>query len=145
MNRIMAIDYGDKRVGIALTDPLKIVVSGYITLKNDKKLMNEIVKICNEKNVDKIVIGIPYNEEYKIGTSAKKIMDFVEKLDIFFKELSYNIEIYGEDERYTTTYANEILKELKVKNKRKKDVVDQIAASKMLTSFLNNKNRERLK
>jgi len=141
----MAIDYGDKRVGIALTDPLQIVASGYITLKNSEKLMEDILKICKEKSVDKIVIGIPYNEEYKIGNSAKKIMDFVEKLHLFFKEMSYNIEIYGEDERYTTTYANETLRELKVKNKRKKEVIDQIAASKMLTSFLNNRNRERLK
>ena len=141
----MSIDYGDKRVGIALTDPLQIVASGYTTLKNNEKLIDEITKICKEKSVDKIVVGIPYDVESKIGTSAKKVMDFVERLHNFLKNGLYDIEIYGEDERYTTIDANETLRELKVKNKRKKEVIDQIAAAKMLTNFLNNKNRERLK
>ncbi len=144
MHRIMSIDYGDARVGIALTDPLQIAASGYATLKNSDTLMEEIAKICREKVVLQIVVGIPYDNNNNLGSSAKKIVDFTNRLDLFLKESGYEIEIYGEDERYTTIEAKETLKELKVKNKRQKEVIDQIAAAKTLSSFMNNRHKHRL-
>ena len=136
MSRIMAIDYGDVRIGIALTDPLQIISSGYKTLSNCENIFDEIYNICREKEVDTIVIGIPYAEQSEIGYAAKKVIIFMKDLLNKFNELQLNIPIYEHDERYTTKTAHSVMSQMKInkKNKRKK-IVDQIAAISILDEF----------
>jgi putative Holliday junction resolvase len=136
MSRIMAIDYGDARIGIALTDPLKIISSGYKTLQNKVNVFSEILDICKTKDVESIVIGIPFNQDSKIGDSAKKVLLFVNKMLDFFKNNNFSIPIYEQDERYSTQNAIESMREIKVKKDKKKQVVDQIAAANILYNFM---------
>lgn len=144
MPRIMAIDYGDVRVGIALTDPLKIISSGYKTLKNNKTIFSEIVNICKTKEVDTIVIGIPFDQNSSIGSTAKKVLKFAKQLSLELLKENLNIPIFEQDERYSTFEAIDIMKQMNVKRKNKKKLIDQIAASTILTNFMNSKNKKLL-
>lgn len=83
MSRILSIDYGESRVGIALTDPLKIITSGYKTLKNDEKLLESILEICKLKDIESIVIGIPFDNNSQIGISAKKVLLYRKTHEVF--------------------------------------------------------------
>ncbi len=140
----MSIDYGEARVGIALTDPLKIIASGYKTLKNDDKLLKSIFEICKLKEVESIVIGIPFDNNSQIGKSAKKVLIFAENLLNFFIQNKFDMIFYEQDERYTTHEAYEIMKLNKLKNRKKKKVVDQIAAAKILSDFMSSTNKIQL-
>ncbi|MCK4796238.1 MAG: Holliday junction resolvase RuvX [Spirochaetes bacterium] len=144
MARIIAIDYGEVRVGIALTDPLQIISSGYKTLTNDKNIFQSILSICKSKEVESLVIGIPFDQNSQIGDSAKKVLVFVGLLMNYFKENNYNIPIYEQDERYTTHEAIDVIKKIKLKKRRKTQVVDQIAAAKILSDFMANSNKVKL-
>ncbi|MBN2544842.1 MAG: Holliday junction resolvase RuvX [Spirochaetes bacterium] len=144
MSRIMAIDYGDVRIGIALTDPLKIISSGYKTLKNCKNIFDAILDICRLKDVESIVIGIPLDQNSEIGTTAKKVLRFTKKLDNFLRENKLNIPIYEQDERYSTFEALDIMKTMKIKKKNKKNLIDQIAASAILNNFMKSSNKKKL-
>ena len=144
MNRLMAIDYGEARIGIALSDPLKIIASGYKTLKNDNNILESILLLCKSKNVESIVIGIPFDNNSEIGDSAKKVLVFAEKLLNFFKKNDFNITIFEQDERYTTHEAYESIKLNKVKTKKKKKIIDQIAAAKILSNFMQSSNKIKL-
>jgi len=140
----MAIDYGTKRVGIALTDPLRITSSAYDTLSNTSSLNKEIFDIVKAKVVNEIVVGIPYNQESQIGDSALKVLKFVKKLDIYFKENDLDIIFYGQDERYSTIDAYDTMNHIKVKSKKRNQLIDQMAAANILRSFLESGYKEKL-
>ncbi len=141
MSRLMAIDYGDVRIGIALTDPLKIISSGFATIINNSDVFANIFKIYKDKEVEAIVIGIPFKEDNSIGDAACKVLLFAKKLNEYFKSEKVEIPFYEQDERYTTIEAHYAMKELKLKSKKKKQVVDQIAASRILSDFLKSSSR----
>ena len=140
----MAIDYGDARIGVALTDPLQIISSGYKTIPNNKDSYDSIYKICIEKDVESIVIGIPFDQNSKIGDSAKKVLSFVKNLQNYFKQKELELPFYEEDERYSTRDALEAMREMKVKNNKKKELVDTIAAANILASFMRNRQKIKL-
>lgn len=132
----MAIDYGDVRVGIALTDPLKIIASGYKTLKNDANLSSAIYEICKEKTVTSIVIGLPYDQNSNIGIAAKKVINQAVNLKEYMDKKEYAVTYFEQDERYTTRDAVTSMRDVKTKRNKKKEVVDQIAAANILREFL---------
>ena len=136
MSRIMGIDYGDVRVGIALTDPLKIISSGYKTLKNSHTIFSAILEICQKKEVESIVIGIPFDQYGEIGTTAKKVLRFAKELIDYLSENNCSLPLYEQDERYSTFEAHDFMRSIKVKKKNKKNIVDQIAASTILSNFM---------
>ena len=133
----MAIDYGNARIGIALTDPLKIIASGYTTLKNDESIFDNILALCREKEVESIVMGIPFDQNSKIGESALKVINFAKLLKEYLDVNNFIIPFYEQDERYSTHEAYDAMRTVKVKNKKKKALVDQIAAAKILSDFMN--------
>lgn len=140
MSRIMAIDYGSRRIGIALTDPLRIIASGYKTLENSESIIDEIISILKEKSVSSVVIGIPFTDDHGIGRSAYKILQFASLLinavnsDINLK--SREIIFYEQDERFSTFSAEETMSTIKVKKKKQKQLVDTIAATQILKEFI---------
>ena len=142
MSRIMAIDYGNARIGIALTDPLKIIASGYTTLKNDEGIFDNILALCREKEVESIVMGIPFDQDSKIGESALKVINFAKLLKEYLAENDFSIPFYEQDERYSTHEAYDAMRTVKVKNKKKKALVDQIAAAKILSDFMNSSRKK---
>ncbi len=141
MSRIMGIDYGDKRIGISLTDPLNIIASPYITLQNDNNIFSNIIKICREKNVGSIVIGMPLNKNEEIGFAAKKVIKFMNNfIELSIKE-GLKLTFYEQDESFSTKNAYETMREIKIKNKNKKNIVDTIASANILKEFMDSKKK----
>ena len=136
MPRIMAIDYGLSRIGIALTDPLQIISSGFVTLTNDSDSYKNIIDIIKTKDVETLVIGIPFDQESKIGDSARKVLVFAERLLSEMEKIKLKISVYEQDERYSTRTAHESMSLTKIKNKNRKKIVDQIAAANILKEFM---------
>ena len=135
--KVMSIDYGDVRTGVALSDTRGILASPYcvINQRYQPKLVDEIVKIIKENKVDKIVIGLPRNMDGSYGYRCDECKDLgnalLEKI---------NIEIVYEDERLTTVMAHNILSENNVRGKKRKETVDAVSAVMILQSYLD-KNR----
>lgn len=131
--RLMGIDFGDARVGIALSDPLMIMSQGYKTIKNDgtEALFKEIVEIIKEKEVTKIIIGLPKNMDNSQGFRTDATMEFAEKLNMYT-----DIEIDFCDERLTTVSAHGFLNEMNVKGKKRKGAVDTLSAALILETYM---------
>lgn len=131
LNRILALDIGDKRIGAAFSDPFGIFVSRseLILRENDKKALAAIEKLCIENNVQKIVIGVPYNMDGSFGFQAKKNVEFIEPLKEKF-------EIVYQDERLTSFQAEEALKNEKVGFSKNKGLVDMRSACIILEDYL---------
>lgn len=134
--RILAIDYGTKRIGIAISDPLQIFAFPLITLNNDAKLWLNIEKIFTEYTIEKIILGYPTKESGEKSSVTLLVDDFYIKL----KEIT-NKEILLRDERYTSLIATErIISSVKSKKKRQdKSLIDKGAAAVILEEFLNEK------
>ena len=134
--RLMGIDYGDARVGVALSDPLMIMSQGYKTIQNDgtDSLYDELVAIIKEKEVTKIVIGLPKNMDNSQGFRTDATMEFAEKLKTFT-----NVEIDFSDERLTTVSAHGFLNEMNVRGKKRKGAVDTLSAALILETYMKKK------
>lgn len=132
--RILAIDFGTKRIGLAITDPLKMFAIPFDTLPNNTSTITEIIKIINEKNVKQIILGYPVKESGE-ETSISPL------INRFKKELEYNtgIQIQLVDERYSSDIASKrILESVKSKKKRRdKSLIDKNAAAVILEDYLN--------
>ena len=134
--RILGIDYGDARVGIAISDPLGITSQGLETIHhqgNDKKVLKRLEEILAEYEIDIIVIGMPFNMD---GTSSKRIeitYKFIHKLKCKFN----NIKIETIDERLTTVAAHKTMNILNINRKNKKNIVDTISAGYILETYMN--------
>lgn len=137
--RILGIDYGDSRVGIAITDPLGITAQGLETISykgNDKLLLSKIDEIIINYDIHTIVIGMPINMK-GIKTKRAEITDkFIHKL-----KCKYNkIKIETVDERLTSVAAHRTMNDLGINKKKKKDIVDTIAAVYILETYINKNN-----
>ena len=131
--RMMGIDYGDKRVGIALSDPLGITAQGLATLTNTggKKLFEEIDKIIKEKEVTKIIVGLPKNMNNTEGDRIELTHTFVNRLKTYT-----DLPIILWDERLTTVVAHGLLNEMDVRGKKRKAIVDTVAATLILENYM---------
>ena len=132
MSRYLGIDYGEKRIGLSLSDPLKIIASDYDVLENDniKNVLNKLEKIIKEKEVEKIILGFPYNMNGTVGFQAEIVLNFKKELEKF------EIPIILVDERESSKKAESIMKELKVNNKKIRYTSDKKAASIILQDYL---------
>ena len=135
--RILGIDYGDARVGIAVTDELNITAQGIETIHykgNDKLLLRRLDEIIEEFQVSTIVIGMPFNLN---GTASERVEvtnKFIHKL-----KCKYNkIKIETVDERLTTVEAHKTMNFLNIDKKKKKDLVDTISAVYILEIYMKN-------
>lgn len=135
MGRVLGIDFGTRRVGIALSDQLRIAAHGFETIswngEDDTFVLSRIAAIISEKEVDAIVIGKPQRTDGSESESQRKAMKFGEKLS----ELTGLIPVYR-DERFTTVMASRYLSESGVSDRNKRKVVDQVAAEIILTEYL---------
>ena len=133
--RILAIDYGEKRIGIAITDPLKMFSIPLTTLNNNSKLWVDIEKLFIKYNIQKIVLGYPVNEDGSKTRVTEEVEKFSSKLKVKFKK-----EIILIDERYSSSIAWEHIKVgvTSKKKRRNKALVDMNAAAVILEDFLKN-------
>jgi putative Holliday junction resolvase len=132
--RILAIDYGSVRVGLALSDPMGIIASGYGTLANDASLMQRLRGITEEQHVVRIVIGMPLTLRGERGEAAAMVDKFVEQL-----REALAIDVVTLDERFTSSIAERTIREMGVGKKKRRDKgkVDELAAAVLLQDYLN--------
>ncbi len=133
MPKLLGIDYGKKRTGIAETDDLQIVASGLTTVETDK-LWPFLEKYMENNEVEKIIVGESLDLEGNPNPVEKEILKFIEK----FKKKYPETEVVREDERYTSKMAMEAMIKggLKKKKRRNKAMLDQVSAALILQSYL---------
>lgn len=140
MERFLSLDIGDKRIGVAVSDPFNSYALPVKTIfrKNLKTDLEEVCKIVKEKFVTSIVCGVPVNFDGTPSVQTQKAKFFIEKL----KEKT-GLEIFEADERCTTIDAHETLIEQGFKREERKNYVDSIAATTILDGFLNELKNKR--
>ena len=134
--RILGIDYGEARVGIAITDQLNITVQGLETIQrngSDKVILRRLDEIFEKYEVDTIVVGMPLNMNGTMSERAKITEQFVHKLKCKYNKM----EIHTIDERLTTVEAHKTINFLEVNKNKKKNIVDTISAVYILETYLN--------
>ena len=133
MNRILAIDYGDIRVGLALSDLTCTIAQPFKTLNYDDMdhLIDQLSEIITEKQVNKVVVGIPYNMKGDDTQQTTKVREFVSILE---QKLGY--EIIFVDERLTSSEAEKFMHQMDIKTGFNKDKIDKIAASIILQEYI---------
>ena len=133
MGRLLAIDYGKVRSGIAVSDPLKIIASGLTTVETPK-LIGFLKEYFNKEQVEKVIIGMPVNW----NDTATHATPFVQKFIIAFKKFFPSIPILEVDERFTSKLASQAMIDMGLKKKQRqvKETVDEIAATILLQEFM---------
>ena len=136
MARILGIDYGQKRIGLAHTDEAQLIASPLETVSSDK-IFNYLSNYFDKEDVESIVVGEPKTLDNKPAFISKKIKLFTKKLNKLFKKPIYMI-----DERFTSKIALQTMISLSIKKmkRRKKKIVDKISAAIILQSYLERKN-----
>lgn len=134
MGKILGIDYGDARVGLAITDALKITAQPIDTLQinGDSNLLIEKIKeILNSTKLEAVVIGYPRHLNGDISETARKVDSVIEKIE------ALGLKVVKWDERLTTVMAHKTMKDLGIKQKDKKIHADRLAAMYILEDYIN--------
>ena len=136
--RILGLDIGSKTIGVAVSDELCLIAQGVTTLKR-KGLdhdISELRKLIEEREVEKIVIGLPKNMNNTLGPAAEMVLSFIEELN---KHSA--IPVITWDERLSTVAAEKILLEADMSRKKRKRVIDKVAAMLILQGYLDSQVR----
>lgn len=133
MSRILAIDYGRKRTGIAVSDPLQIIASGLTTVPTHQ-LMDFLLNYIKQEQVECIIIGHPKQLNNEDSENMKNIILFINRL----KKILPDMPVQLVDERFTSVLAHQIMLAggLKKKDRQNKALVDEISATIILQSYL---------
>ena len=138
MGRLLGLDLGTRTCGIAVSDPMGIIASGYENYRfreNDfENALMHIKEICDKMSIKKIVIGLPKHMNGDLGEKCELVLAFKEKL-----EKLTNLEVITVDERWTTVIANRRLLDADLSRKKRKEVIDKMAAVEILQGYLNRK------
>lgn len=139
--RIMGIDFGLKRIGIALSDSLKMFAYAHTTILNNSSSLNELEKIVKEKNIIKFILGIPNEERQKKDSKTSIINDVKKFKESLEKKFNFDVELW--DETYTSAIAQQrILESVNKKVKRQnKDLLDMYSAAIILQEYLDSVKR----
>lgn len=138
--KIMAVDYGDVRTGLAVCDRTEFLASpiGVIEERNAPILAMKVAHMAEQYEVGEIIVGLPKNMNGSIGPRAEKCQAFAEMLS----ELT-EVPVNMWDERSTTVTAHQILNQTNVRGKNRKAVVDEVAATVILESYLNYRRKNK--
>ena len=133
MKRILGIDYGEVRVGLALSDLTQTIAKPFRTInyKNLDDLLNQLETIIIENEVCKLVVGIPYNMK---GENTKQTLQVKEFIDFLESNSSYDVSLI--DERLSSIEAEKTMHKMNIKTGHNKAKIDQIAASVILQEYL---------
>lgn len=132
--KYLGLDLGSRTLGIATSDKSGMIATSYKIIRHNEeydKLIDEVCKIVEIENIESIVLGFPKNMNNTIGPKGKLSIEFKEKL-----EKKLNIPIYLQDERLTTKQAEDVLIANNTSRKKRKKVIDALAATIILQSFL---------
>ena len=137
--RYLGLDLGSKTLGVAVSDKTGFIASSYKTIHHNEDydgLVNEVEKIVQELEIDAVVLGFPKNMNNTIGYKGELSLQFQKKL-----EEVLSIPIYLQDERLTTKIATDMLIQGNVSRKNRKKVVDSVAATVILQSYLDRSDK----
>ena len=131
--RILGIDYGTKRIGIAVSDPLNIIARGVTVIPNSPETIEKIKCIADEFGVEKVVVGVPINLKGRSDSMAEEVEEFIRLLG---SEL--RLEIIRQDERFTSRIARQTLVDMNVgkMKRRAKGRIDEMASALILQGYL---------
>jgi putative Holliday junction resolvase len=137
MGRILGIDYGDSRIGLAMSDRLKIIASPFKTIRNEgnENFLQVFQSLIKEKDVETIVVGLPMGLKGQETAQTKKVREFVSLL------YALNLPIRLEDERLSSVSAEKSMIQQNIKTGHNKGLIDQRAAAIILQQFLDKQNR----
>jgi len=137
LSRILGIDYGERRVGLAVSDPLEIIAKPLrvIDRKNTSNIFSEILIIVKQRNVSKIVVGLPLTLKGKYSEQTKVVHNFIDQL----KQV-VNIPVVHIDERLSSLAAIRSLNELGIKTGHQKGRIDETAAAIILQEYLDSES-----
>ena len=132
-SRILGIDYGSVRIGLSLSDPLKIIAQGFKTILNNNQTVDEVVKIIAEQDVSKIVVGMPFTLNGAMGSKADEVERFITLLQ---EKISVDVVRY--DERFTSVMAQKSIMSMGAKKKQRqnKAKIDEVASAILLQNYL---------
>jgi putative Holliday junction resolvase len=131
MNRILGIDFGRSRIGLAISDELRLLAHPLETIPADKDALKRIADIVCEKKIDMVVVGMPRNMDGSFGAAADETLKFAERL-----RAAVSCELTTWDERLTTVAAHRALREAGKKTRDTRGYVDQVAAQMILQGYL---------
>ncbi len=133
MSIILGLDIGDARTGVAISDELGIAAHPLCTIhrKSRKAVLAELQELVTAHKVERIVVGLPLQLDGETGTQARKVKRFAERL-----EQQVNLPIVFWDESFTTFEASRILRGTKKRRRKRKQVIDQVAAVLILEGYL---------
>jgi putative holliday junction resolvase len=134
MGRILAIDYGTKRIGIAISDLLHMSSNGLPNIENNQRKFEEIAKIVQNESVEEVVIGLPRKLNGTIGEAAQAVQQFSEELKKYI-----NVPIVFWDEWMTTAEAEKHLISQDKSRAKRKEIRDRVAAQLILQGYLDSK------
>jgi len=131
--KILGIDYGQKRIGLALSDPSNMVARSLKVLKRNgtRKLLGEIKAVIDQNKIERIVIGLPKNMNGSLGEKGNEVLAFVKILEKVVK-----VPIVTWDERLTTVSAEKVLRQAELSRKKRKDILDKLSACIILQNYL---------
>jgi putative Holliday junction resolvase len=137
MGRVLGIDYGDSRIGLAMSDPLKIIASPFKTIRNEgnEKCLQVFQSLIKEKDVEAIVVGLPIGLKGQETVQTKKVREFTDLL------YALELPICLEDERLSSVSAEKSMIQQNIKTGHNKGLIDQRAAAIILQQFLDKQNR----
>ena len=133
MARVLAVDYGEKCIGLAVSDELGITASPLMTLvrRSDEETVRQIAQLASKLKVTQIVVGLPRRTDAQEGEMERKVKAFAEKLR---QKVSVPVVLF--DERFTTRIAEQVLLEADLSRRKRKQVRDRLAAVILLLSYL---------
>jgi len=139
MKRILGIDFGERRIGLALSDPLGIIAQPFLTFdtQKDGDIFKKIEELIEEKNIEKIILGMPRNMDGTIGEKGKVVQEFSQKLSIRLK-----MPIILRDERLSSVESLRILRDAGAKLHKYKKSVDKLSAALILQGYLESLKRK---
>ncbi len=142
MSIILGLDIGDARTGVSISDELGIAAHPLCTIqrRSRKAVLAEVQELVTAHKVERIVVGLPLQLDGETGTQARKIKQFADKL-----EQQVNLPIIFWDESFTTFQAAQILRGTKKRRKKRKQVIDQVAAVLILEGYLDELRNSRRK
>ena len=137
--KVMSIDYGDARTGVAFCDVREMLATAYTVIHEayQPKLVKQLVEIMNKEKAEMIVIGLPRNMDGSYGFRAEKCRELGELL-----KSEIDIPVDFEDERLTTVIAHDILSSNNVGGKKRKSTVDAVSAVVILQSYIDKRNKK---
>jgi putative holliday junction resolvase len=137
--RVLGLDVGDVRIGVAVSDPLGIIAQPHSVVRSGtmEENVEAIRALAAEKEAVRVVVGVPLNREGKPGPQAQKVLAFVEAL-----RAALAIEVVTQDERFSTAAAERMLIEANVRRKDREQVVDKVAAHHILQTYLDRHTRK---